>query len=132
RIWSGGVATWDQHGSAALTRVTAAVLEAADVAAGAQVVDLGCGTGQISLPLALRGAEVLAVDVSSAMVRRLRSEARRRSASGLEGLALPIEDPVWPPATVDPWGPAMPLTSRLTWAKPGLSRPPYAGRGPAG
>jgi len=77
------------------------VLEAADVPAGAQVVDLGCGTGQISLPLALRGAEVLAVDVSSAMVRRLRSEARRRSASGLEGLALPIEELVLPPGSVD-------------------------------
>jgi 2-polyprenyl-3-methyl-5-hydroxy-6-metoxy-1,4-benzoquinol methylase len=101
RVWSGRVASWDQHGSAALTQVTAAVLEAADVPAGAQVVDLGCGTGQISLPLALRGAEVLAVDVSSAMVRRLRSEAQRRGASSLEGLALPIEELVLPPASVD-------------------------------
>src|SRR5690242_15658683 len=80
RVWSGRVPTWDQHGSAALTRVTAAVLEAVDVPAGAQVVDLGCGTGQISLPLALRGAQVLAVDVSSAMIRQLTSEARRRGA----------------------------------------------------
>ena len=101
RVWSGRVATWDQHGSAALTRVTAAVLEAADVPAGAQVVDLGCGTGQISLPLALRGAQVLAVDVSSAMVRRLQAEARRRGVSGLEGLALPIEELVLPPSSVD-------------------------------
>jgi SAM-dependent methyltransferase len=101
RVWSGRVASWDQHGSAALTAVTAAVLEAADVPGGAQVVDLGCGTGQISLPLAMRGAQVLAVDVSSAMVRRLRSEARRRGASGLEGLALPIEELVLPPGSVD-------------------------------
>lgn len=101
RVWSGRVASWDQHGSAALTQVTAAVLEAADVSPGAQVVDLGCGTGQISLPLALRGAQVLAVDVSSAMVRRLQSEARRRGASSLEALALPIEELVLPPGSVD-------------------------------
>jgi 2-polyprenyl-3-methyl-5-hydroxy-6-metoxy-1,4-benzoquinol methylase len=104
RVWSGRVATWDQHGSAALTQVTAAVLEAADVSPRTpriQVVDLGCGTGQISLPLALRGAQVLAVDVSSAMVRRLQSEARRRGASSLEALALPIEELVLPPGSVD-------------------------------
>jgi len=101
RVWSGRVASWDQHGSAALTQVTAAVIEAADVSPGAQVVDLGCGTGQVSLPLALRGAQVLAVDVSSAMVRRLQSEARQRGASGLEGLALPIEELVLPPGSVD-------------------------------
>jgi 2-polyprenyl-3-methyl-5-hydroxy-6-metoxy-1,4-benzoquinol methylase len=101
RIWSGRVASWDQHGSAALTQVTAAVLEAAEVRAGDQVVDLGCGNGQISLPLALRGAQVLAVDVSSAMIRWLKSEARKRGASSLEGLALPIEELVLPPASVD-------------------------------
>ena len=101
RVWSGRVATWDQHGSAWPARVTAAVLEAADVSPEAQVVDLGCGTGQISLPLALQGAQVLAVDVSSAMVRRLRSEARRRGALSLEGLALPIEELVLPPGSVD-------------------------------
>jgi 2-polyprenyl-3-methyl-5-hydroxy-6-metoxy-1,4-benzoquinol methylase len=101
RFWSGRVSSWDQHGSAALTRVTAAVLKAADVRPGTQVVDLGCGTGQISLPLALRGAEVLAVDVSSAMVRRLRSEAERQGATSLDGLALPIEELVLPPGTVD-------------------------------
>jgi 2-polyprenyl-3-methyl-5-hydroxy-6-metoxy-1,4-benzoquinol methylase len=100
-VWSGRVATWDEHGSVALVAVTAAVLEAARVRPGAQVVDLGCGTGQISLPLALRGAEVLAVDVSSAMVRRLQSEAERRGASSLDGLAMPIEELVLPPGSVD-------------------------------
>src|SRR5450759_1727498 len=68
RVWSGRVASWDQHGSAGLTTVTAAVLKAAEILPAVQVVDLGCGTGQISLPLAMAGAQVLAVDVSSAMI----------------------------------------------------------------
>ena len=33
------------------------------------ILDAGCGTGQISLPLAARGLEVVGVDVSDAMVR---------------------------------------------------------------
>lgn len=100
-VWSGRVATWDQHGSIALAGVTAGVLDAARVRPGAQVVDLGCGTGQISLPLALQGAKVLAVDVSSAMVRQLQSEARRRGAFSLDGLSLPIEELTLPPCSVD-------------------------------
>src|SRR5260221_7925017 len=101
RVWSGRVATWDHHGSTGLARVTAAVLEAADVSPDAQVIDLGCGTGQISLPLALQGAQVLAVDVSPAMVRKLQAEAERRGALGLDGLALPIEELALPPGSVD-------------------------------
>jgi SAM-dependent methyltransferase len=101
RFWSGRVSTWDQHGSAALGRVTAAVLQAADVSPDAQVVDLGCGNGQISLPLALAGAQVLAVDVSPAMIRKLRSDARQRGALTLDGLALPIEELALPPGSVD-------------------------------
>ena len=100
-VWSRRVGSWDQHGSAGLAGVTAAVLEAARVWPGAQVVDLGSGTGQISLPLALRGAQVLAVDVSSAMVRQLESEARRRGAVTVDALALPIEELSLPPGRVD-------------------------------
>jgi 2-polyprenyl-3-methyl-5-hydroxy-6-metoxy-1,4-benzoquinol methylase len=101
RVWSGRVASWDQHGSAALVKVTAAVLDAAGVGPGARVVDLGCGTGQVSLPLARRGAQVLAVDVSPAMTRKLRAEASRAGLASLDGLAMPIEELVLPQESVD-------------------------------
>lgn len=101
RVWSGRVASWDQHGSAGLTAVTAAVLEIAQVQPTAQVVDLGCGNGQISLPLAVAGAQVLAVDVSSNMIEQLRSEAQRRGIPNLDGVAVPIEDLVLPAESVD-------------------------------
>ena len=58
RVWSGRVASWDQHGSAGLTEVTAAVLGAAGAGPRTRAVDLGCGNGQLSLPLALAGAHV--------------------------------------------------------------------------
>lgn len=101
RTWSRRVQSWDHHGSAGLSRVTAAVLEAARAGTGTRVVDLGSGNGQISLPLAQRGATVLAVDVSPAMVRSLREQARQAGASTLHALAVPIEELVLPDGTVD-------------------------------
>ena len=59
RIWSRRVTSWDQHGSASLGAVTSAVIGVAAVQPGAKVLDLGCGNGQISIPLARRGANVL-------------------------------------------------------------------------
>jgi 2-polyprenyl-3-methyl-5-hydroxy-6-metoxy-1,4-benzoquinol methylase len=101
RVWSGRVTSWDQHSSAGLTAVTAAALDAANVGPGAQVVDLGCGTGQLSLPLAKQGAQVLAVDVSSAMIRRLQAESRQRGVVSLKAVALPVEELVLPAGSVD-------------------------------
>eukprot|EP00877_Chromochloris_zofingiensis_P012455 jgi/Chrzof1/7463/Cz02g24270.t1_CHLM[v5.2] len=46
---------------------------------GLTVCDAGCGTGSLSIPLALRGAEVSASDISSAMA----SEAEQRYQAAL-------------------------------------------------
>jgi ubiquinone/menaquinone biosynthesis C-methylase UbiE len=91
RVWSRRASTWDHHTPAGLEKVIAAVLAAAAVSPGDKVVDLGCGTGHLSLPLAERGARVLAVDVSPAMVQRLGFKARERSVVGLECLTAPME-----------------------------------------
>jgi 2-polyprenyl-3-methyl-5-hydroxy-6-metoxy-1,4-benzoquinol methylase len=101
RVWSLRAATWDQHGSAGLGKVTAAVLDAAAVRPAEVVVDLGCGTGQLSLPLAERGGRVLAVDVSQDMVDRLEEAASRRAVTSLECAAVPIEDLELPERSVD-------------------------------
>ncbi|HXP18250.1 MAG TPA: class I SAM-dependent methyltransferase [Streptosporangiaceae bacterium] len=101
RVWSRRVNSWDHHTPAGLEKVTAAVLAAVTVRPGDQVVDLGCGTGQLSLPLAERGARVLAVDVSPPMVQRLKERARERSVPGLDCLAAPIENLSLPAGSVD-------------------------------
>ena len=46
----------------------------AELARGGPVVELGIGTGRIALPLARRGIRVSGVDLSRAMVKRLRSK----------------------------------------------------------
>lgn len=101
RVWSHRVASWDRHGSASLAGVTAAVVAAAAVRPHDVVVDLGCGTGQISIPLAAKGAGVLGVDVSPAMTDRLRAEARRQGLPMLVTVAVPIEELSLPAGSVD-------------------------------
>ena len=101
RIWSRRVTSWDQHGSAGLGAVTSAVIGVAAVQPGAKVLDLGCGNGQISIPLARRGANVLGVDVSPAMAKALSAQAHHRDLKTLTTVAMPIEELDLPPASVD-------------------------------
>jgi 2-polyprenyl-3-methyl-5-hydroxy-6-metoxy-1,4-benzoquinol methylase len=101
RVWSGRVVSWDQHGSAGLTKVTEALLAAAPVTPQTVAVDLGCGNGQVSLPLARQGTKVLAVDVSPAMVRHLQAQAQAEDLPTLEAVAVPIEELVLPARSVD-------------------------------
>ena len=51
-------------------------------AGGSKVIDLGCGTGQVSIPLAKRGMRVWAIDPSDEML----SEAAKSGVEGIEWL----------------------------------------------
>lgn len=46
----------------------------AELAGGGRALELGVGTGRIALPLARRGVPVAGIDLSRAMVRRLRAK----------------------------------------------------------
>ncbi len=61
-----------------------AAFEAAGLGAASRVVDLGAGTGQFAVPAARRFGQVIAADVSPAMVAALR---RKATATGLGNLA---------------------------------------------
>ena len=87
--------------STGLAKVTAAVVAAAHARPGDRIIDLGCGTGQVSLRLAERGARVLAVDGSQVAVRRLAAIAGERSLTGLEVLATPIDALTLPAGSAD-------------------------------
>ena len=74
-------------------RHAAVILGAADIRPGARVLDVGCGTGDLTLELVERGAHVTALDVSPGMVE----VARRRVArffpdASFEGIAAPAEE----------------------------------------
>jgi SAM-dependent methyltransferase len=52
------------------------------VNAGGPVLELGCGTGRIAIPLGRAGAHVIGIDRSEAMLARARTRVRRSRLSG--------------------------------------------------
>lgn len=66
RFWDAKAATYDA--SAEADGFAGDVLRVLDVQPGERVLDMGCGTGQIALALAERGADVVAADFSEGML----------------------------------------------------------------
>jgi SAM-dependent methyltransferase len=58
----------------------------AELAGGGAALELGIGTGRIALPLAQRGVRMQGIDLSEAMVRRLRAKP------GADGIDVTIGD----------------------------------------
>ena len=98
-------ATWDQRvdsweeisQSPAFRRLAREVLANARPTRDDRVVDLGCGTGLLSLALAPLVSTIVAVDASAAMLDRLREKARAEGITNLEACAadlrsLPLPD----------------------------------------
>lgn len=84
-----------------LTRHLALVLEAADLFRGARVLELGCGTGWLSIGLAQMGCDVVGVDISPAAIRLAEGLAATRAPTQVvgplsflayDGKTLPVPD----------------------------------------
>ncbi len=60
--------------------------------AGKKVLDVGAGTGRLSLPLANRGADVTALDVSSKMLDLIKKKNVKITTIIGDAEALPFED----------------------------------------
>jgi SAM-dependent methyltransferase len=73
RIWDNRVAAWHDHVSTSpgMLKVLQATLEACGDTTALDVVDLGCGSGSLSIPLAASARSVLSVDISPAMLEAL-------------------------------------------------------------
>jgi ubiquinone/menaquinone biosynthesis C-methylase UbiE len=65
---------------------------AAQLPAGARVLDVACGTGRISIPLARRGFHVSGLDVSERVLEVARAEAPELDFRRGDMRELPWED----------------------------------------
>lgn len=100
-LWSSRAESWEVDGSAQLAPVVEAVLESCEVRPGMVAVDLGCGSGQVTLPLARRGSFVLAVDLSAGAIELLKKRATEQGLANVHALTQPIEGFDLAPQSVD-------------------------------
>lgn len=91
RVWNLRARTWDDAGSAGLSQVVEAVLDECRQTPAGQAVDLGAGSGAVTLPLAAMSRRVLAVDVSQGLLNRLAEKAAEQGIQNIELLTHPIE-----------------------------------------
>lgn len=102
-VWNHRADRWDEAGSAGLTNVVAEVVRECRLSAppGAVAVDLGAGSGQITIPLAKHCSRILAVDVSARLLEHLSTKAAEAGIANIESLTHPIESLDLPPESLD-------------------------------
>jgi ubiquinone/menaquinone biosynthesis C-methylase UbiE len=103
RFWTRRAASWD-HGAGnnpGLVKVVERVLAESDPTPSMRAIDLGCGSGQLTLRLAPRVHSVVAVDVSQSMIDLLLENARHSDIANVEGIARPIEHLEFEPNSID-------------------------------
>ncbi len=88
-----------RHGAFIDADLAGSIARAAEIDAGARVLEVGAGTGRAAIPLASAGCRFVAIDTAIPMLQRLREKAQSCDApvSPLvgNGLALPFADDVF-------------------------------------
>lgn len=95
--WDRIAADFDQFTTPLTLRLGEQAIERVGVRRGSRFLDVGAGSGGLSIPGARRGARVLATDIAPTMVERLRERARAEGLADLEaavmdGCALDLDD----------------------------------------
>ena len=102
QTWDDRVEEWHEHvvDTDGFRVIRDALLDAAGPCSGHEAVDLGAGTGFVSIPLARRGARVLAVDISPSMLQALSAAAERENLE-MRTATADLATLDLPPASVD-------------------------------
>ncbi|MGH9303442.1 MAG: class I SAM-dependent methyltransferase [Acidimicrobiales bacterium] len=103
RFWNSRAVSWD-HGAGrnpGLVRVVEEVVSQARPLGSEHAVDLGCGSGQVSLAISRKVASVMAIDISEKMISLLLDNAKRGGVTNLDGRAMPVESLEFEPGSVD-------------------------------
>jgi 2-polyprenyl-3-methyl-5-hydroxy-6-metoxy-1,4-benzoquinol methylase len=99
--WDARAERWDARAEANALRADRSadldrIWDALRLNRGARVLDAGCGSGQLAIALAERGARVTGIDLSPEMIRRARNHGRERGADieWRTGDVLQLADPL--------------------------------------
>ncbi len=98
---AGAPVRWEEQSSSGLTGVVQAVLDRRQTRPDTVAIDLGCGSGQVTLDLAPRCARVLAVDVNRPAVEMLGEKAAAAGLTNIQLLTTPIQGLDLDPESMD-------------------------------
>lgn len=130
-VWQRRVESWEHEASPNLGKVIDAVVEQAAPSSEMRALDLGCGSGQVSLILAPRVAEMVGVDISEKMVTRFLARASEEGYENVQGRVSALERLDVEPGSLDlivsnyvfhhlnDDGKARVVNLCYTWLKPG-------------
>jgi SAM-dependent methyltransferase len=92
RLWNARVSTWQQHVASDHTfgEILDEVCQRTAPSLHDTVVDLGCGGGFLSIPLAHLVTEVIAVDASPQMIDELAAQAGRAGVSNVRPIVADL------------------------------------------
>jgi SAM-dependent methyltransferase len=101
--WNRRADSWHAQveSSPGFERIRAELLNIARPSESDRAVDLGAGSGFVALELASRVREVIAVDLSPAMLQRLSATATAAEAKNLTTIVSDLSEVDFPPASVD-------------------------------
>ena len=91
KLWSRRATSWDHGALPGLHDVVARVIAVASPGMNDIIVDLGCGTGALTLPIAEKAESVIAVDISDEMLKELDNKARASGIINIRAISDAIE-----------------------------------------
>jgi ubiquinone/menaquinone biosynthesis C-methylase UbiE len=92
QAWARRAATYDLVTGAVTARLAGPLLDAAGVRAGTRMLDVGCGTGVLSVAAAARGAAPLGADLAEGMLALARRRHPDLEFVHADAEALPVGD----------------------------------------
>ena len=102
-MWNRRTDSWEHQveGSEAFERIRWELMVASEFKSTDRVLDLGAGTGFITLPIALKTKEVVAVDVSENMLEVLRTKAHEQGIGNVSHLVMDLTELAFPEDSFD-------------------------------
>ena len=91
-VWSRRASSWDEMSNPGLERVISELVDYVGDRPDATAIDLGCGSGQLSIPLAAHVKEVVAVDIAPKMVELLDEKLRRLGVSNVKAAVGSVQE----------------------------------------